>query len=205
MSNRLPFTLQRMFNRPQAITPEKAEIIIAALAERLGVVELSRLDGSVRHFADDEIIFEERHSEPEPRRGYDLVSGVAVIQVEGTLVQKNGTLRPYSGMTGYDGIRTNLLTALSDPKARAIAFDIDSPGGECAGCFDLADTIFRPRQEADVGDPVGMRLQRRLRAGELLRSRDCAAHRWYRIDRHHCDARRHEPGARARPASTSRC
>src|SRR5581483_369877 len=99
-----------MFNRPQAITPEKAEIIVAALAERLGIVELSRLDGSVRHFADDEIIFEERHSDPEPRRGYDICNGVAVIQVEGTLVQKNGTLRPSSGMTGYDGIRTNLLT-----------------------------------------------------------------------------------------------
>lgn len=145
MSHRLPFIVQRMFNRPLAITPEKAEIVVAALAERLGIVQLKRLDGSVRRFADETPIFEEHDSEPDPRRGYDLVSGVAVIQVEGTLVHKNGTLRPSSGMTGYDGIRINLLTALSDPKVRAIAFDIDSPGGECAGCFDLADTIYAAR------------------------------------------------------------
>jgi ClpP class serine protease len=144
MSNRLPFIAQRMFNRPLAITPEKAEIVVAALAERLGVVQINRLDGSTRKFAGDSVLFEEEEA-PEPRRGYDLVDGVAVIQVEGTLVHKNGTLRPYSGMTGYDGIRINLLTALSDQKARAIAFDIDSPGGECAGCFDLADTIFAAR------------------------------------------------------------
>jgi ClpP class serine protease len=146
MSNRLPFIAQRMFNRPLAITPEKAEIVVAALAERLGVIQLNRLDGSARKFADESITIIEEHDEPEPvRRGYDLVDGVAVIQVEGTLVHKNGCLRPYSGMTGYDGIRINLLTALSDPKAKGIAFDIDSPGGECAGCFDLADMIFAAR------------------------------------------------------------
>lgn len=145
MSDRLPFIAQRLFNRPLAITPEKAEIVVAALAERLGVVQLNRLDGSVRSFADEEILIEERDCEPQLRRGYDLVNGVAVIQVEGTLVHKNGHLRPYSGMTGYDGIRANLLMAVDDPKAKAIAFDIDSPGGECAGCFDLADTIFAAR------------------------------------------------------------
>ena len=144
MSNRLPFIAQRLFNRPLMITEEKAEIIVAALAERMGIIQLNRLDGSVRKFASDSVLFEEDEA-PEPRRGYDLVDGVAVIQVEGTLVHKNGTLRPYSGMTGYDGIRINLLTALSDPKVRAIAFDIDSPGGECAGCFDLADTIYAAR------------------------------------------------------------
>ena len=48
-------------------------------------------------------------------------------------MQKLGTLRPYSGMTGYDGIRQNFLEALSDPAVEAIVLDIDSPGGEVAG------------------------------------------------------------------------
>jgi ClpP class serine protease len=38
-------------------------------------------------------------------RGYDVLCGIARIEVSGTLVAKNGTLRPESGMTGYDGIR----------------------------------------------------------------------------------------------------
>ena len=73
-----------------------------------------------------------------------------MIQVEGTLVQKLGTLRPYSGMTGYDGIRQNFLEALSDPAVEAIVLDIDSPGGEVAGCFDLVDTIYAARGEKPI-------------------------------------------------------
>ncbi|CAE6858377.1 hypothetical protein R75461_07844 [Paraburkholderia nemoris] len=61
------------------------------------------------------------------------------------LVQKLGTLRPYSGMTGYDGIRANLSMALAHDAVRAIVLDMDRPGGEVAGCFDLADAIYAAR------------------------------------------------------------
>jgi ClpP class serine protease len=79
------------------------------------------------------------------------VNGVAVIQVHGTLVQRCGSLRPYSGMTGYDGLRQNFLTALVDPAAKAIVFDVDSPGGEVAGCFDLVDQIYQARGVKPIG------------------------------------------------------
>jgi ClpP class serine protease len=77
--------------------------------------------------------------------GYDNVLGVAVIPICGTLVQKLGSLRPYSGMTGYDGIRQAFLTAMEDPDISGICLDIDSPGGEVAGCFDLVDVIYGSR------------------------------------------------------------
>ena len=67
------------------------------------------------------------------------------MPVQGTLVQKLGSLRPYSGMTGYDGIRQAFLTALTDDAVKGIMLDIDSPGGEVAGCFDLVDEIYRAR------------------------------------------------------------
>jgi signal peptide peptidase SppA len=35
--------------------------------------------------------------------------------------------------------------ALGDPDVRAIMLDIDSPGGEVAGCFDLVDAIYDAR------------------------------------------------------------
>ena len=63
----------------------------------------------------------------------------------GTLVHKTGNLRPESGMTGYDGIRHNFMSALNDPKVNGICLDIDSPGGEVAGCFDLSEYIFKSR------------------------------------------------------------
>jgi ClpP class serine protease len=136
-----PSLAQRIFNTPLALHPRKAEIALAALAERMGVARVVRADGAeMGAFEDDDCLgFDE---EARPRRvGYDMVEGVAVIQVEGMLVQKTGTLRPYSGMTGYDGLRENYLTALEDPSVEAIVFDQNSGGGEVAGCFDFVDLI----------------------------------------------------------------
>ena len=139
---------QRVFNTPLALHPQKAEVAVAALAQRLGIARVFREDGrAIGAFDDDE--FFERPARPE-RRGYDLVAGVAVLQVEGMLVQKTGTLRPYSGMTGYDGLRTNFLTALKDPEAHAVVLDLNSGGGEVSGCFDLVDTIHDARGEKPV-------------------------------------------------------
>lgn len=150
--NRLPFLSQRMFNTPVAIHPAKAEVIIAALADRLGVAHMFRANGesvalTPMAFSDDDW---GDSSSREPETGYDVIGDVAVIQICGTLVQKNGYLRPYSGMTGYDGIRQNLLTALYDPAVNAICLDIDSPGGEVAGCFDLVDEIYKARGEKPI-------------------------------------------------------
>jgi len=142
------FLAQRLFNVPLAIAPRKAEVIMAALSQRLGIGQISHLDGGAMvplAMEDDYGDFEYSREGRNPRAGYDLVAGVARIEVCGTLVQKLGSLRPWSGMTGYDGIRQNFLTALSDPDVKAIMLDIDSPGGEVAGCFDLVDTIHGAR------------------------------------------------------------
>jgi signal peptide peptidase SppA len=79
-----------------------------------------------------------------------MVGPVGVIGVQGTLVNKLGSLRPYSGMTGYDGIRQNLFMALDDPAVSAIALDVDTPGGEVSGCFDLVDTIYSLRGKKPI-------------------------------------------------------
>ncbi|HDR9227812.1 TPA: S49 family peptidase [Burkholderia vietnamiensis] len=138
----LPFLAQRLFNTPLAITPAKAEMVMAALADRFGITKLFRASGE--SFAMSEFGFEEEESEPDYRY-YDVVAGVAIIPITGTLVQKSGYMRPTCGMTGYDGIRANLSTALEDPAVRAIMLDIDSGGGEVAGCFDLVDAIYGAR------------------------------------------------------------
>ncbi|NNM70180.1 MAG: S49 family peptidase [Gallionella sp.] len=138
---------QRLFNVPLAIHPRKAEVVMAALAERLGITHIVRATGESMNpsaLMDDDMGSYDRDAN-NPRGGYDIVNGVAIIPICGTLVQKLGTLRPFSGMTGYDGIRQNFLMALTDPEVKAIMFDIDSPGGEVAGCFDLVDAIYQSR------------------------------------------------------------
>jgi signal peptide peptidase SppA len=136
-----PHLAQKLFNVPLAITPQKAEIVMAALADRFGLARLFHADGRVVALDD----WDDDIGEPAQARAYEVVEGVAIIPVTGTLVQKLGTLRPYSGMTGYDGLRANLSMALTDDAVRAVVLDIDSPGGEVAGCFDLADSIYKAR------------------------------------------------------------
>lgn len=141
MTPNYPHLATRLFNTPLAITPGKVEIVMAALADRFGLAKLFRADGSVVALGD----FDLSDSKPSRDVGYEVVAGVAIIPVTGTLVQKLGTLRPYSGMTGYDGIRANLSMAMEDDAVRAIVLDVDSPGGEVSGCFDLVDAIYGQR------------------------------------------------------------
>lgn len=142
MSNTLPLLAQRVFNTPLAIHPAKAEIIISALADRLGI---SRIHAPAMQFDDDSF------SRSKNNGGYEITpDGVAIIQIYGTLVQKLGTLKPYSGMTGYDGIRQNFITALLDPAVKAIMLDVSSPGGEVSGCFDLVDEIYSARGDKPI-------------------------------------------------------
>ena len=144
-AHRLPHLAQRLFNRPLAILPDKAEIIMAALADRFGVTRLFRADGQMVAFADiDGDISEQAEYKP-----YAMIGPVAVIPVEGTLVHRLGSIYPYSGMTGYDGLRQMFAMAWDDAAVKAIVLDIDSPGGEVSGCFDLVDAI---RAARDTGE-----------------------------------------------------
>ncbi|MFM0022183.1 S49 family peptidase [Paraburkholderia azotifigens] len=148
MEGQFAFLSQRMFNTPLAIKREKAEVVMASLAERLGISQIGRLDGSIirpmAFGAWDEEYEEDTRANRVVDSGYDMIgdTGVAMISVRGTLVQKLRSLRPYSGMTGYDGLRQSILSAHADTAVKAIMLDVDSPGGEVAGCFDLVDTIY---------------------------------------------------------------
>lgn len=138
----LPHLAQKLFNTPLAIHPQKAEVIVSSLTERLGITQIR----SAMMEDDDEYFSRKARKDS----GYDVLEGIAIIPVYGTLVQKLGTLRPYSGMTGYDGIRRIFLTAVNDPEVKGICLDIDSPGGEVAGCFDLVDLIYAERGKKPI-------------------------------------------------------
>nr|EIW5042828.1 S49 family peptidase [Klebsiella pneumoniae] len=143
----LPHLAQRLFNTPLALHPSKAEVIMASVMDRFGITKIE----SSLAMDDDWYSFDDnrgRESRNDP--GYENVLGIAVIPISGTLVQKLGSLRPYSGMTGYDGIRQAFLTAMEDQDVSGICLDIDSPGGEVAGCFDLVDIIYSSRGKKPI-------------------------------------------------------
>jgi ClpP class serine protease len=149
MTQQFAHLATRLFNTPLAIHPRKAEIAMGALAERLGIASMTRLGGrpvpAMAWDDDDDVVFSGSRGTRTADAGYDVLNGVAVIPITGTLVHKLGSLRPFSGMTGYDGIRQAWLTAQDDPDVKAIAEIYDSGGGEVAGCADLYDTKMAMR------------------------------------------------------------
>lgn len=50
---------------------------------------------------------------PRQARSYQVMNGIAVLPVSGTLVSRTRALQPYSGMTGYNGIIARLQQAAS--------------------------------------------------------------------------------------------
>lgn len=147
-----------LFNSPLALLPAAAPLALQLLERSLGFTA----DGGA---ANDIGAGEEwgtprtaRSSREERDRPYDVIAGVAVIPVKGILIQRLGWLWYYGdlfGVSGYDRLRFQFMHALQDDGVDAIAFDIDSPGGEVAGCFDLVDTIYRARGSKPIAAILG--------------------------------------------------
>ena len=72
--------------------------------------------------------------------------GIAVIPIHGILTKKSEAFDDVLGMTSYEKIREEIEKALVDEKVETILLDIDSPGGEVSGIFDLADFIYEARK-----------------------------------------------------------
>ena len=67
--------------------------------------------------------------------------GTAVLTVEGPLFNRGALLNENLGLATYEGLAVKLGQAARDPQVKAILLDLDSPGGEAVGAFELAATI----------------------------------------------------------------
>jgi len=124
----LPHLAARLFGVPLAIHRPKLDVILAVLGPRVGLGDLAAAPGYTT-----------------PQRQSSATSGsppgVAVIPIHGTLVRRTVGLEAESGLTSYTGLAAQLDAAIGNPAVSAILLDIDSPGGESGGVFDLADRI----------------------------------------------------------------
>jgi len=119
----LPHIAGRVFDAPLLIARAKLDTILGVLTPRLR--------GESLPFG----------SKP-ATRDYEIRNGIAIIPVVGTLVRRTVGLEAQSGLTSYGLIGERLDAALQDSAVKGILLDIDSPGGEAGGVFDLADKIF---------------------------------------------------------------
>jgi len=121
----LPHLAARLFGVPLAIHRPKLDVILSVLGARIGLADLAAPVG-----------YTPATRAPTPANG-----SVAVIPIYGTLVRRTSGLEAESGLASYTGIAAQLDVALVSPEVAAILLDVDSPGGESGGVFDLADRI----------------------------------------------------------------
>jgi signal peptide peptidase SppA len=129
----LPHLASRLLGTPLLVHRAKLDVILAVLGDRL----------NIQPPAADLAL-------PGPRTMPSGTPGIAVIPVQGTLVKRTAGLDAASGLTSYTEIAALLNFALADPQVAGILLDIDSPGGEASGSFELARQV----REASAVKPV---------------------------------------------------
>jgi len=129
----LPHLASRLFGTPLLVHRAKLDVILAVMGERLGVAP---------PLADLAL--------PVPKSATTAPTGIAVIPILGTLVKRSLGMEAASGLTSYNEIAAMLDAAVADPMVSGILLDIDSPGGEASGSFELARRV----REAATIKPV---------------------------------------------------
>jgi signal peptide peptidase SppA len=124
----LPHLASRLYGTPLLLARTKLDIILAVLGSRVGWPEQQAAIGMPQARAS-------------PQSLASSAAGIAVIPVHGSLVRRSMAMDAQSGMTSYGDIASMLDEAVSDPGVAGILLDIDSPGGEAGGVFELSRKI----------------------------------------------------------------
>lgn len=127
----------RIINVPIMIHPDKLNAILGVVGPRIGLA------------VSDDLMQSDWSQGPERDDPPDKDS-IAIIPVYDSLVYRSFGLMGLSGLTSYERIRARFREALNDDSKTAILFDIDSPGGEVAGVFDLVDEIYEARGQKPI-------------------------------------------------------
>lgn len=130
----------RLLNVPLMISPDKLEALFQVLGPRIGLTDFPvSPPAAVTDFS--------RRPQYREYSG----DGIGLIPVMGPLAY-NVSLGDAlcSDIVSYRDIRDMFREALADPLIESILFQFDSPGGEVAGVFDLADEIYNARAQKPI-------------------------------------------------------
>lgn len=132
----MPEIAARLFGAPLMLEAGKAMVIAEALGPRVlgGPVQIGVLREPLRDMVDG-------WTGEKVYQGPPMVApGVALIEIEGSLVNKGSWIGKSSGLTSYEGIGVQIADCMSDD-IRAVVVEIDSYGGEVDGAFACAEGL----------------------------------------------------------------
>ena len=88
--------------------------------------------------------------ETKTQLNYKIQNGTAIIPIHGLLTKRGEIISSFMPTTSYEDIFSAISDAIEDEKVEKILLDIDSPGGEVGGLFDLVDFIFNSRGQKPI-------------------------------------------------------
>ncbi len=124
----MAYLASRLFGTPLLIHRPKLDVILSVVSQRIGMADLPAMP------AMDMAVYQRPPAASAP-------DGIAVIPIHGSLVKRSLGMEAASGLTSYGEISAMLDAALTDPQVSGILLDIDSPGGEASGSFELARRV----------------------------------------------------------------
>ena len=133
----MTYLASRLFGTPLLIHRPKLDVILSVVGQRIGMADVPAMPMM------DMAAFQRPPLASAPE-------GIAVIPIHGSLVKRSLGMEAASGLTSYGEIAAMLDAALADPQVSGILLDIDSPGGEASGSFELARRV----REAAALKPV---------------------------------------------------
>ena len=134
--NYLPHLAARVVGAPLMVERVRLETILSVIGPRINI--------------EAGVLPPEMETSPD-RQGFTVTpNGIAIISIVGTLVKRAGAIDAASGLLSYATVENMILDAATDPAVKAILMDIDSPGGEVGGVFDLAELILQAKETKPV-------------------------------------------------------
>jgi signal peptide peptidase SppA len=124
----MTYLASRLFGTPLLIHRPKLDVILSVVGQRIGMADVPALP----------MLDMAAFQRPPPASAPE---GIAVIPIHGSLVKRSLGMEAASGLTSYGEIAAMLDEALADPQVSGILLDIDSPGGEASGSFELARRV----------------------------------------------------------------
>lgn len=142
--NEARLALSRVQMRESFVMQETADIFVANLTRfaQTETAEGPALEEALAASVEQAYGFGSQSSGSD-RKPFIYNDGMAIIPIHGALINRFGG--SWGFVTGYNYIRRMMNAALEDDDVKLIVFDVDSPGGEAAGCFELAAEIRASR------------------------------------------------------------
>lgn len=145
----------RRFNRGAMIAPQDSlglsldASLRSMVAAHLGATEDYRERAASAHVRDVLSAYGRVEQRGEVAKAFPYVgNGTAIIPVHGVLINRFNYALPW--VTGYNAIRSMLNAAVLDSDVTRIVLDLNSPGGQVAGLFELAADIRAARAKKPV-------------------------------------------------------